>query len=182
VASARFADGLRRRLERRAADYIRRRQGDDRLPVVLRSRRLYILPTRAGVGFSLLLLAMFIAGLNYQNSLALFLTFLFAAFGLIALFETHRCLTGLRIERIETQPCFAGDELECGLVLEAGVARHAEELQISASEPPGRAGPAAVDPAGTVLIRLRCPTQRRGRWRLERLRLESRAPFGLFRA
>ena len=31
-------------------------QGADRLPVVLQRRRLYILPTRAGSGFALLLL------------------------------------------------------------------------------------------------------------------------------
>ena len=38
-------------LEARAARWVRRRQGEDRLPVELGRRRLYILPTRAGVGF-----------------------------------------------------------------------------------------------------------------------------------
>ncbi len=62
-------------LEQRMARWVRRRQGEDRLPVTLQRRRLYILPTRAGSGFAVLLLAMLVAGLNYANSLALLLTF-----------------------------------------------------------------------------------------------------------
>ena len=60
----------------RMARWIRKRQGPDTLPLTLSRRRLYILPTRAGLGFGILLLLMLIAGLNYANSTALFLTFL----------------------------------------------------------------------------------------------------------
>ena len=72
-------------LDTRVARWIRRRQGEDQLPVTLGRRRLYILPTRAGIAFGALLLLMLLAGLNYANSLALFLTFLLAAFALFAL-------------------------------------------------------------------------------------------------
>ena len=34
------------------AQWVRRRQGTDRLPVTLERRRLYILPTRAGLAFA----------------------------------------------------------------------------------------------------------------------------------
>src|SRR2546429_4644460 len=63
-----------------AAAWMRRRQGVDLLPVALERRRLYILPTGTGVAFAALLFLMLIAGLNYGNSLALFLTFLLGAF------------------------------------------------------------------------------------------------------
>src|SRR5437016_10680983 len=66
----------------RAAAWMRRRQGADLLPVALERRRLYILPTGTGVAFAALLFLMLIAGLNYGNSLALFLTFLLGAFAL----------------------------------------------------------------------------------------------------
>ena len=59
--------GLRDRIAGRVARWARKRQGLDPLPLVLRSRRLYILPTRAGLGFALLLLVMLVAGLNYLS-------------------------------------------------------------------------------------------------------------------
>ena len=49
---------MKRYLRRRMARWIRRRQGEDSLPLVLSRRRLYILPTRAGIGFALLLILM----------------------------------------------------------------------------------------------------------------------------
>ena len=51
----------------RAAAWSRRRQGADHFPIEITRRRLYILPTRAGLGFSALLLVMGIAGLNYAT-------------------------------------------------------------------------------------------------------------------
>lgn len=44
------------------------RPGEDGLPVELARRRLYILPTRAGLGFALLLLGMLVAGLDYASA------------------------------------------------------------------------------------------------------------------
>jgi uncharacterized protein (DUF58 family) len=66
---------VKRFLRARIAGWARRRQGADTLPVAIHYRRIYILPTRAGWGFAFLLFCMFIAGLNYSNSTALFLTF-----------------------------------------------------------------------------------------------------------
>lgn len=73
---------------------MRRRQGLDHLPVRLERRRIYILPTRGGLAFGGLLLLMLLAGLNYTNSLALFLTFLLTAFALVVMQLCHRNLLG----------------------------------------------------------------------------------------
>ena len=73
---------------------MRRRQGPDALPLTLVRRRLYILPTRAGLTFGALLFLMLLAGLNYGNSLALFLTFLLAGFALVGMQQCHRNLLG----------------------------------------------------------------------------------------
>src|SRR5438874_10032894 len=80
-----------------AAAWMRRRQGVDLLPVALERRRLYILPTGTGVAFAALLFLMLIAGLNYGNSLALFLTFLLGAFALVAMQQCHRNLLGIAV-------------------------------------------------------------------------------------
>ena len=57
---------MRTRLRGRMARWIRKRQGPDSLPLTLARRRLYILPTRAGAGFGLLLVVMLVAGLDVR--------------------------------------------------------------------------------------------------------------------
>ena len=75
---------LREGVRQRAAEWARRRQGPDRLPLTLGRRRLYILPTRAGIGFAVSVVTMLVAGLNYTNSVALLLAFVLAGFALVA--------------------------------------------------------------------------------------------------
>ena len=95
-------------LQARTARWVRRRQGEDQLPVQLQRRRLYILPTRGGVAFGALVFVMLLAGLNYTNSLALFLTFLLAAFGLVVMQLCHRNLLGVRVTALNAPGVFAG--------------------------------------------------------------------------
>src|SRR4051812_42155337 len=99
-AAAKPAGGIRQRLRRGVAAWARRRQGEDRLPVQIATRRIYILPTRAGLAFAALLLLMLLAGLNYGNSIALLITFLLAGFGLIAMHLCHRNLAGTVVRGI----------------------------------------------------------------------------------
>ncbi|HEY6124215.1 MAG TPA: hypothetical protein VIV63_06165, partial [Steroidobacteraceae bacterium] len=100
---------LKENLRRRMGAWARRRQGDDRLPIVVNSRRLYILPTRAGLAFAALLLVMMLAGLNYSNSIALLITFLLAGFGLIAMHLTHRNLVGVTLRAVASVDAFVGE-------------------------------------------------------------------------
>src|ERR1700704_6976383 len=86
---------------------MRRRQGPDVLPVTLERRRLYILPTGAGVAFGMLLFLMLIAGLNYGNSLALFLTFSLGAFALVAMQQCHRNLLRIAVISASAPAVFA---------------------------------------------------------------------------
>src|SRR5215472_19039891 len=89
------------------ARWMRRRQGSDRLPVTLERRRLYILPTRAGLAFTALLFLMLLAGLNYANSLALFLTFLLTGFALVVMQQCHRNLLATEVVAAVAPAVFA---------------------------------------------------------------------------
>ena len=71
-------------------------------------RRLYILPTRQGLYFALMLLAMLLAAVNYNNGLAYGFTFLLTATGLVSMLYTHRNVVGLRITVKDAEPVFAG--------------------------------------------------------------------------
>src|SRR5258705_8706073 len=101
---------LRDRISARVAAWARRRQGLDEAPLILRARRLYILPTGPGLSFALLLFVMLIAGLNYTNSLALLLTFMLAAFVLVGMHQCQRTLNGLELVLAQAADCHAGSE------------------------------------------------------------------------
>ncbi|MBV8783258.1 MAG: DUF58 domain-containing protein [Gammaproteobacteria bacterium] len=175
-----FAPPLRRLSETlrvRFARWIRARQGSDALPLRLARRRLYILPSRAGVGFGVLVLLMLLAGLNYGNSLALLLTFVLSAFTLVAMQLCHRNLLGLTVQSASTPPVFAGEPGALLLVLSApGTGRAAIEGRLTA----GAAGRTEVPVAAPATLVVPVPPQRRGVLPLERVRLETRHPFGLF--
>ncbi len=172
--------GLRSILERRMAAWIRRRQGSDTLPLTLQRRRIYILPTRAGVGFALLLFFMFVAGLNYANSLALFLTFLLAGFALVAMHQCHRNLLGAQLETAAVPPTFA--QRPGTLQLTLGSATPVNRYRIEAGI--GREPTTAVDVRAGSQQRVDLPVAApsRGVVHIGRLKVTSAHPFGLFRA
>ena len=163
----------------RMAVWVRRRQGADTLPAVLARRRLYILPTRAGLAFGALWMLMLLAGLNYGNSLALFLTFLLAGFALVAMHECHRNLLDVRLVAVSAPAVFARGAGALLMTLEnpAASARVALEAALE-----GEPLVSADLPAhGRVQLSLPVATARRGLVRIERMRLTTSHPFGLFR-
>lgn len=170
--------GLRGWFQERAAAWSRRRHGDDVGPVTIGRRRVYILPTGLGVTYAAMLFAMLLGGLNYGNNLALALTFLLAAGAWVAMHECHRNLVGLEIAPAGTRAPFAGDPAEFAFALTTTRARHDLLLRI-----PDYASPATSLVANSTAVEsVYVPTARRGRVRLDRLRVESTFPLGLFTA
>jgi len=164
----------------RVARWVRTRQGEDRLPVALARRRLYILPTRGGLAFALLLLVMLLAGLNYSNSLALFLAFLLTAFTLVAMQQCHRNLLGIEVLTLTAPAVFAGRPAAVHVTLAnpGTAARLALEASLDGS---ARAS-ADLAPHGRVQLCVPLAPAPRGVLRLARVRVSSAHPFGLFRA
>lgn len=171
---------LRQRFNDRAARWALRRQGLDTLPLELRRRRIYILPTRAGLGFGGLLFVMLLAGLNYANSLALIATFSLASFVLVAMNLCHRNLMGLRISSATPLPAFAGDDAVVELSLEnlTSLDRFSLRMLLGGRD----AELVELDSNHSARLRLPVATRRRGRQRIERIRIDTAFPFGLFRA
>ena len=167
-------------LQRRVAAWAKRRQGEDRLPVIIVTRRIYILPTRAGVAFAALLFIMLIAGLNYANSIALLLTFLLAGFALIAMHLCHRNLAGTVVRGVASIDAFVGEHGRLVLTLENGAdtARIGLECQALDSERVTLSVPADAAARAELALSLKA----RGRLKVERIKLSTAFPFGLFRA
>ena len=172
--------GLRSVLQRRMARWVRRRQGLDVLPLTLQRRRIYILPTRAGISFGLLLFFMFVAGLNYANSIALFLTFLLAGFALVAMHQCHRNLLGTQLTAATAPATFAQSSGSLQLTLGSPAPTNRYRIEGGLGSP--ASGVADVPAGSRQRLELPVPAPTRGVIPLDRLKLASAHPFGLFRA
>ena len=155
-------------------------RGPERGEIVLVQRRIFILPTRAGIGFAFILMLMLAGSINYNLSLGYVLTFLLGSVGFSAMLHTFRNLAGLRIKAAKTAPVFAGDTARFGVCLEnpSPTARCSLALARKDSEPdvfdiPG---------ASAITATARVSTTRRGALRAGRLTLFTRFPVGLYQA
>lgn len=164
----------------RAASWALRRQGQDRLPVKLDRRRVYILPGKTGIVFSLMLFAMLLASMNYSNSMGFMLTFLLASLALVAMHHCHRNLTGTVVQAIAAAPVFAGENAVFEILVNNAGAKTRFELRAGSDDEPG----SCVDiPAGqSGVLKLEYPAMQRGRLRIDRYGLSTRFPLHLFRS
>ena len=151
----------------------------DALPLHLRPSRLYILPTRAGVGFALLLMMMLVGGLNYGNSLTLFITFLFAGFAFIGLYDCHRNLKDLVITQLEVADSFASQPGRLEFHFDNRASRPRQALQLRCES--GSVVRFELPGATVCLQQADYRLPRRGQHALGRIELSSTAPLGLFR-
>ena len=163
-----------------------RRQGIDETPFALASRRLYILPTRRGAVFGCVLLGMLFGGLNYANNLVLLLTFSLTSLAGVAMFQCHRQLRGLTIRRMQVPRVHAGEPVRVAVALTAPPGHDLVDLRlrlVPRDRTPGPwAGSAPGDAPSTVgVLTVSDAPAPRGPWQSPRLRIESRAPFGLFK-
>lgn len=142
----------------------------------LPQRRLFLLPTRFGLGWAVLVLLLLLFGINYQNSLAYGLSFWLFAVAAVALLRTWRNLLGVRASLRLPAETFAGGEARLGVVLDGGRARHA--IEVHAPE----ASASVSLPEGSGEADLALPAAARGEHPLPLLRLESAWPLGLVRA
>jgi uncharacterized protein (DUF58 family) len=171
---------LRDTADRRFAAWTRRRQGPDRDPVVLGRGRIYILPTRLGIAYAAMVVAMIAGGLNYNNNLGLALAFVLVSLGLVAMQHCHGTLSGLAARLLATDSAFAGQSVSFRLLLENTARIPRPRIEVSA----GRLAPQVADvpAAGSATAAIGVVAPRRGRVRLERLEIATRHPLGLFRA
>lgn len=148
------------------------------LPARLTRQRIYVLPTRAGLFFALLLGAMLLGALNYNNNPALLLALLLTGATLASLIAAHMQLSDLRVTAVAADPVPAGEALRLRIALDALDARSRRGLRIAHGD---SAVHAALDARGTT-VELPVPTARRGLMPAPRLELSTVQPLGLARA
>ncbi len=144
--------------------------------VQLNQKRIFIMPNRVGAGFSLALLLMLLAGINYENSLAYGLTFMLMAVFIVAILHTFRNFSGLILKAGVSGAVFVGEQARFRVRLES--AEHGHQA-IALGWPPAELQVLDVPERGQRECELSLPALRRGWLRPERLRVESRFPLGI---
>jgi uncharacterized protein (DUF58 family) len=182
MATGQKAGGLAR-VRQRISDWIFRPRTPEAPPVTLVQRRIFILPTQAGVGYAVVLLLLLLASINYTLSLGYLLTFFLAAMGWVTLHATHRNLSRLQLWPGRCDPVFAGEVVHYRLRVESP-ARRRYALALRFSSHATKGGDAYTDaaPDRPGWIELQRATHQRGRLASGRLEVYTRYPLGLFHA
>jgi uncharacterized protein (DUF58 family) len=161
-------------------DWTRRRQGVDRGTATLIQRRVYILPTRSGMLFGLVLFTMLLGALNYSNNMGFALAFALCSITIASIHQCQRNLAGLELRIAGCAPVFAGEPVQCDLkIMNPG---RSARWQIGAGAN-GPDGPTAdIGPGETATWKLVLRTRRRGALPCPGIRVSTRYPLGLFQA
>jgi len=161
-----------------AFKFISKRSGPFDGEVRLDKNRVYILPTKIGVLFGLLLIVLLLGSVNYGKSLGYMLVFLLAGVGNIAMFATWRNLAGLRLRAGGCAPVFYGKEASFAVLLEncdpaarysVAISQHGNEYEVI-----------DVPPDGVGQIHFRKKAEQRGLLSAGHFRLYTEFPTGLF--
>ncbi len=154
-----------------------RGEGPQTGPITLTRRRVFILPTRYGWLFGLMLLVMWLGSVNYNNGLGFALTFLLGSLGMVSILHTYRNLSGLTFSAGRVAPVFAGEQACFVVNVEnPGGLRDSIALQL-----PG-AAPVACDVPRQCAVTLARLAPWRGQLSMGRFTVSTVFPLGLFRA
>lgn len=149
-------------------------------PIILVQRRVFILPTRQGMGFAAALLLMLAGSVNYNLSLGFVLTFLLGAMGITAMLHTFRNLANLRLSAGRAQPVFAGSTARFTVCME-NTGDH-DRYSIGLTRDQLEAEFTDVPAWQTAFSGIGVPAARRGLLSPGRLTLFTRYPLGLYYA
>ena len=158
--------------------FLNSRSGPFRHGVSLDKSRVYIVPTRNGMIYSLLLLCLLLGAINYAKSLGFMLTFLLAALAIVAMLMTWRNLVGLYIQGMAVQPVYAGQTATFTIQIKnhdinqryaIGVQNNEQWIDV-----------VDVAPNQSQFLKLNRQIPKRGYFRYGRVKIQSEFPLGLF--
>lgn len=154
--------------------------GPQKAPYLLTQRRVYILPTKQGLAFTLLLFIMLLGSINYSNSLGYFLTFLLASLSIVTIFHTYNNLLKLIIGPAICKPVFANEDARFSV--QVNNLNHQTRFSVHAFTPQHIATISDITANSLTTLVIKHKFEQRGLIPLPRFTIETRFPFGLFRA
>jgi len=172
-----MAAPLRRRARARLDRWLRGRT-PSALPVRFDRHGIYVLPTRFGAFFAVLLTTMGLGALNYNNNPALLLCLVLAGAAVASLLHAQLQLAGLEVRAIGAEPVPAGSTLKLRVHVRAAPGRARRGLRVECA---GQAATLSLAEGGGEAV-LALPTARRGWFDPGRIRISTTRPLGLARA
>jgi len=146
---------------------------------ILNHRRIFILPSKAGLSLALIILLMLIASINYNNSLGFVFTFLLAAVAQTSTFYSYKNLSGLHISLAKSPPCFAGDKASININIREKNQRMRWQISASHLNQQQSFNLAAAE---QKILCLTVPVKTRGWYQPKTITFSCSFPFGIFRA
>lgn len=144
---------------------------------VIGRRQLYILPTRVGWYYALILIALFGIAVKYDNQPAFMMLFILVAVGLIAMVYTHNNVIGLSMSSHPSKSVFLGSPAVFPISLKSNSRKPRHAIWLIAG---GFHQLTALDSEAQQIIELQLPTVQRGYFPCEPVNLSSLYPIGVF--
>lgn len=148
-------------------------------PLELEYRHIFVLPTKFGWGFGVMLIFMALGGLNFNNNMALILVFLLGTIAQLTTLIAYRNLSGLKIDSIYSEPVFCGQDAHFRVFVSNRGDRQRFAIQAGFSQAQD-CRDLKLNSSDSFLLNL--PTLTRGWLEMPSFRLETRFPLGLFKA
>jgi hypothetical protein len=147
-------------------------------PHVLDSKNIYILPSKFGCVYAVLVLSLLTGAINYQISTIYLMTFLLAVIGLFSAWETHANIKDLSIQFISMEDVQQGRPAQLILLIKSGHRkRFSLEFQIGL-QPKINLDLLTINQGQQIILPVE--TTLRGFFPTPRVTLSSRFPFGIF--
>jgi uncharacterized protein (DUF58 family) len=147
---------------------------------LLSPRQIYILPTRWGILYAIMLLLLLVGSINYSISLGYYITFLLTSLGNMVMLQTWRNLVHLQISTLPAEPVFAGNITQVPIQLtdtrtraRYAVAAQFEGNTISYTD---------IANNNSSQLTIAMQTQQRGWQTLPRIQLHTEFPMALLHA
>ncbi|MGR8980319.1 MAG: DUF58 domain-containing protein [Gammaproteobacteria bacterium] len=148
--------------------------------VVLTQRRIFMKPTRRGLGVAFTVLLLVLIAFIYNSNQVYLLAFLLASILLLAILHTYQSLAGLKVEIGRVQPVFAGESAGLPVTVSNLSRQPREALSLSASS--ANELNFSLDASDSKTLTLQAAATKRGWQMIDTVTLASDYPLGAFQA
>lgn len=146
--------------------------------VVLNQKRIFIFLSAEGALYSVLLLIVFIAGINYANNLVLGFCFFLGSILVVTIHHTYAHLSGLKIESIDALDSEVGASAQYRVKIAPTGRRPHRQIRLEWADQTQQ-----IDTlAEAQVLTFGLPTPQRGRFMPPRLKISTIYPLGILRA
>ena len=146
---------------------------------LLNMRSLFVIPSKAGAGFIVLIFLCWLMATNFTNNLVHIFTYFLLSLMIIVMHRSHGNLSGVKVRALKVQPAFEGESLWIDIQLRTDKPIPRKGIQLGW---PGEVQELVdLNEQGRALVKLPVLAGQRGYFCPGRLKITTYYPLGLFR-